>query len=300
MRVLVSGSSGLVGRALCEKLDRSGHTVIHLVRPQSLDQRPANGGAVWDPLAGRFDAAKAEGADAVVHLAGASVAQRWNPTYKMVLRTSRVDATRHLVDTLAKLSRPPRVFIAASAVGYYGNRGDEVLTEQSPPASDFLGEMCQAWEAESARATGFGARVVHLRIGVVLARHGGALAKMLPPFRMGVGGVVGSGRQWMSWIVLDDLTSLIVVALEDRQLHGPINAVAPGSATNKEFTRALGRVLRRPTIFPLPAFVARIVFGEMADALLLASQRVQPARLQAMGYGFAYADLEPALRFVLR
>lgn len=299
MRVLVSGSSGLIGRALCEQLDRAGHIVLHLVRPQSLDQRPANGAVRWDPLGGAFDSSKAEGADAVVHLAGASIAQRWNAEYKKILRTSRVDATRHLVGELGKLAKPPKVFIGGSAIGYYGNRGDEQLTEQSPPSNDFLGEMCQAWEAESAKAAQFGARVVHLRTGVVLARHGGALAKMLPPFKMGVGGVVGSGKQWMSWIELDDLVDVIVHLQENAQVQGPVNAVA-GAVTNREFTKSLGKALGRPTIFPMPAFAARLAFGEMADALLLASQRVVSARLQQAGYKFAHASLDDALRTILK
>lgn len=299
MRVLVSGSSGLIGAALCETLDRKGHHVAHLVRPQSLDQRPANGAVRWDPLGGAWDAARAEGADAVVHLAGASIAARWNPAYKEVLRTSRVNATRHLVGELAKLKTPPKVFIGGSAIGFYGNRGDEPLTEQSAPAHDFLGELCQAWEGEAAKAISFGARVVHLRTGVVLARHGGALAKMLPPFKMGVGGVVGSGKQWMSWIELDDLVDLIVHLLENADMQGAVNAVTPGAVTNREFTKTLGKVLRRPTIFPLPGLAARLMFGEMADALLLGSQRVLPARLQQAGYKFTQATLESALRAIL-
>jgi len=301
MRVLVSGSSGLVGRAVCEELDRTGHTVLHLVRPQSLDQRPANGAVKWDPAGGAFDAAAAEGADAVVHLAGASVAQRWTAEHKKRLRTSRVDATRNLVDALGKLAEPPKVFVAASAIGYYGNRGDEQLTEQSAPGNDFLGELCQAWEAESSRAAhAFGGRVALLRIGVVLARHGGALAKMVTPFKLGAGGVIGSGRQWMSWIALPDLVELILRALAADSFSGSINAVAPGAVTNHEFTKALGKVLGRPTIFPMPAFAARLAFGEMADALLLASQRVLPARLQQMNHTFAYPALEGALRAALK
>ncbi len=299
MRVLVSGSSGLIGSVVCEKLDRAGHTVLHLVRPQSLDQRPANGAVRWDPVGGSFDAAKADGADAVIHLAGASIAQRWNPQYKQTLRSSRVEATRHLTAELAKLARPPKVFIGGSAVGFYGNRGDELLIEQSAPANDFLGGLCQAWEAESAKAAAFGARVVLLRTGVVLARQGGALAKMLTPFKLGVGGVVGSGKQWMPWIELEDIADLILYLLSNDQVQGPVNAVA-GAVTNREFTKTLGKVLRRPAIFPLPGFVARLVFGEMADALLLSSQRAQPARLQQMGYTFAHPSLESALRFVLK
>jgi hypothetical protein len=286
---------------VCEELDRTGHTVLHLVRPQSLDQRPANGGVKWDPVGGAFDCAAAEGADAVVHLAGASIAERWTPERKKVLRSSRVEATRHLVEELARLAKPPRVFVAASAIGYYGSRGDEQLTEQSAAGNDFLAELSQAWEAESQRAAqAFGARVALLRIGVVLARHGGALGKMLTPFRLGVGGVIGSGRQWMSWIALPDLVDVLVRALADDSYSGPINAVAPGAVTNREFTKALGKVLGRPTFFPLPAFAARLAFGEMADALLLGSQRVVPARLQQMNHKFAHPTLESALRAVLQ
>jgi hypothetical protein len=301
MRVLVSGSSGLVGRAVCEELDRTGHAVLHLVRPQSLDQRPANGAVKWDPAGGAFDGAAAESADAVVHLAGASVAEWWTPAHKALLRTSRVEATRHLVGELAKLARPPKVFVAASAIGSYGSRGDEQLTEQSAPGNDFLAELGQAWEAESQRAAqALAARVVLLRIGVVLARHGGALGKMLTAFKLGAGGVIGSGRQWMSWIALPDLVDVLVRALADDSYSGPINAVAPGAVTNREFTKTLGKVLGRPTIFPMPAFAARLAFGEMADALLLASQRVVPARLQQMSHTFAHPTLESALRAVLQ
>ncbi len=300
MRVLVSGSSGLVGRAVCEELDRTGHTVLHLVRPQSLDQRPANRAVKWDPLGGAFDAAAAEGAQAVVHLAGASVAERWTAEHKKRLRTSRVEATRRLVEALSKLARPPKVFVAASAIGYYGDRGDEQLTEQSAPGNDFLAALGRAWEAESSRAAqALGARVALLRIGVVLARHGGALAKMLTPFKLGAGGVIGSGRQWMSWIALPDLVEVILRALATDSFSGPINAVAPGAVTNREFTKTLGQVLRRPTFFPMPAFAARLAFGEMADALLLASQRVVPSRLQQMNHPYAHPALEGALRAVL-
>jgi uncharacterized protein (TIGR01777 family) len=301
MRVLVSGSSGLVGRSLDETMHREGHTVLHLVRPESADQRPANGTVRWNPPAGEFDAARAEGADAVVHLAGASIADgRWTEERKRVLRSSRVDATRHLVGHLAKLSRPPRIFVAASAVGYFGDRGDEVLTENSAPANDFLGKLCQEWEAESLAAEKFGARVVLLRFGIILAAQGGALAKMLPPFRMGVGGPIGSGRQWMSWISLPEVVGVIHFALQNEALRGPVNTVAPNPVTNKQFSRALGGALRRPAIFPLPGFVARTMFGEMADALLLASQRVAPQKLQQAGYSFHHAELDGALRAVLK
>ncbi len=301
MRVLVSGSSGLVGRSLDETMHREGHTVLHLVRPESADQRPANGAVRWNPPSGEFDAAKADGADAVDHLAGASIADgRWSEERKRLLRTSRVDATRHLVSHLAKLSRPPRIFVAASAVGYFGDRGDEVLIESSAPANDFLGKLCQEWEAESLQAEKFGARVVLLRFGIILASHGGALVKMLPPFRMGAGGPIGSGRQWMSWIALPEVIDVIHYALQNDALRGPVNTVTPNPATNKQFSKGLGRAVHRPAIFPLPGFVARVMLGEMADALLLSSQRVTPQKLQQAGYRFQHPDLDDALRVVLK
>jgi uncharacterized protein (TIGR01777 family) len=297
MRILVSGSSGLVGTALRESLAAAGHTVERLRRGVG-PSRP--GWVTWDATVNMFDPVAAEGADAVVHLAGASIAEgRWNKERKRVLRSSRVEATRHLVGEFSKLKSPPRIFVAASAIGYYGNRGDELLTETSEPGEDFLGRLCQEWEAESRGAAKFGARVVLLRFGVILAAKGGALAKMLPPFKLGAGGPIGSGRQWMSWIALPDVVALIEHALASSTLEGPVNAVAPNPVTNRDFARALGHVLHRPAIAPLPGFVARLAFGEMAKALLLSSQRVVPARLQSAGYAFRHPDLEPALRTVL-
>jgi uncharacterized protein (TIGR01777 family) len=298
MRVLVSGSSGLVGSALRERLAAAGHTVERLRRGVG-PSRP--GWVTWDPSVNMFDPVAAEGADAVVNLAGASIADgRWSEKRKRVLRSSRVDATRHLVGELGKLKSPPKVFVSASAIGYYGNRGDEVLTEKSEPAEDFLGRLSQEWEAEAQGAAKLGARVVILRIGVVLAAQGGALAKMLPPFKLGAGGPIGSGRQWMSWIALPDLVAVIERALTDQALAGAVNAVAPGPVSNRDFSRALGRVLHRPAIAPLPGFVARTLFGEMADALLLSSTRVMPERLRAAGFPFQHPEVEGALRAVLR
>ncbi len=298
MRVLVSGSSGLVGTALRERLAAAGHTVERLRRGVG-PSRP--GWVTWDPSVNMFDPVAAEGADAVVNLAGASIADgRWTEKRKRVLRSSRVDATRHLVGELGKLKSPPKVFVSASAIGYYGNRGDEVLTEKSEPAEDFLGRLSQEWEAEAQGAAKFGARVVILRIGVVLAAQGGALAKMLPPFKFGAGGPMGSGRQWMSWIALPDLLAVIERALTDAGLEGPVNAVAPGPVSNRDFARALGRVLHRPAFAPLPGFVARVLFGEMADALLLSSTRVMPERLQTASFPFQHPEVEGALRAVLQ
>jgi hypothetical protein len=298
MRVLISGSSGLVGTALRERLAAAGHTVERLRRGVG-PSRP--GWVTWDPSVNMFDPVAAEGADAVVNLAGASIADgRWSEKRKRVLRSSRVDATRHLVGELGKLKWPPKVFVSASAIGYYGDRGDEVLTEKSEPAEDFLGRLSQEWESEAQVAAKFGARVVILRIGVVLAAQGGALAKMLPPFKLGMGGPMGSGRQWMSWIALPDLVAVIERALSDAALEGPVNAVAPAPVSNRAFSRALGRVLRRPAIAPLPGFVARILLGEMADALLLSSTRVTPERLRAAGFAFQHPEVEGALRAILQ
>jgi hypothetical protein len=300
MRILISGSTGLVGTAAVQALRPAGHTIHRLVRPGS--RRPGDTKDVnWDPVDGGFDAAVAEGTDAVVHLAGASIAEgRWNEARKKMLRSSRVEATRHLVGELTKLRKPPKVFLCASAVGYYGDRGDEWLTEQSAPAYDFLGLLAQDWEAEAAKAAEFGARVVRMRFGVILAKQGGALKKMLLPFKLGAGGPMGSGRQWTSWVSLPDAVAFICHALENERLRGPVNVVSPIPVRNGEFARTLGRVLRRPAMAPFPAFMARLAFGEMAEALLLASQRVLPDVLQRAGYKFQHAELETALRAVLK
>jgi len=303
MRILVSGSTGFVGTALVQALERDGHTVARLMRPES--SRPgANGRQAqivrWDPMSGQFDAPAAEGADALVHLAGASIAGgRWNAARKSLLRTSRVDATRHLIGALSRLHEPPRVIVAASAIGYYGDRGDEPLTESSPPGDDFLAALCREWEAEAARGAEFGARVVMLRFGIILATHGGALPRMLLPFKLGVGGRLGSGRQWMSWLTLDEAVGIVKLALASSALTGPVNAVTPQLVQNKDFTRVLARALHRPALFPAPAFALRAALGEMADALLLVSQRVVPTKLQQAGYRFAHPDLATALGEVL-
>ncbi len=297
MRVLVSGSSGLVGTALREALTRAGHSVDRLRRGVG----PSGPGSVaWDPTVNMFDQTAAEGADAVVHLAGASIADgRWTQERKKLLRSSRVEATRHLVHGLGKLSKPPKVFLSASAVGYYGDRGDEVLAEDAAPAEDFLSHLAQDWEAEACQAEKCGARVVLLRFGVILAAHGGALAKMLLPFKLGVGGPIGSGRQWMSWVSLPEVVTIMQFSLDHVELTGPVNVVAPRPVTSREFAKTLGKVLRRPAFAPLPAVVARLAFGEMADAVLLGGQRVMPQALQQAGYVFRHPELELALRAVL-
>ena len=296
MIVAVTGAGGLVGSALVSSLRASGHRVIPLVRRAP---RAGEDALRWVPSSGSITPA-APALDAVVHLAGESImGLRWTAAKKQRIRESRTTATRLLVQTLVRFPKPPAVLISASAIGYYGSRGDEVLTEDSRPGTGFLADVARDWEAATAAALAHGLRVVNPRLGVVLSARGGALAKMLTPFRLGVGGVIGDGRQWMSWIALDDVVGAIQHALATETLRGPVNAVAPGPVTNAELTRTLGRVLRRPTLVPLPAFAARLAMGEMADALLLASQRVLPARLQASGYSFRHPTLEGALRSVL-
>lgn len=299
MPILISGSTGLVGTALVQSLGRRGHSVARLVRAGTALESKDAGQAeriAWDPLANEFDAAGAEGADAVVHLAGASIAGgRWTPARKELLRTSRIDATRHLVGALAKLLRPPRVFVAASAIGYYGSRGDETLTEASASGDDFLAGLCREWESEAARAAQFGARVVNVRFGIVLARDGGALPRMAMPIKLGIGGKLGSGRQWMSWVTLGELIRIIEFALASETLAGPVNVVAPNPMRNSEFTSVLAKTLHRPAAFSAPEFALRIALGEMAGALLLGSQRVEPCRLVAAGYSFEQPSLAEAL-----
>lgn len=297
LHLVVSGASGLIGSALISSLSGDGHRVIRLVR------RPAGAGEItWDPATGRLDPGHLEGADGVVHLAGENVGARWTRGRKTRIRNSRVQGTRLLSETLARLERPPRVLVSASAVGIYGDRGNEILTEASPPGHpdrDFLVSVGLEWEAAAEAARAAGIRVVHPRLGVVLSPKGGALSKLLMPFRLGLGGRVGSGSQWMSWISLADAVGVLRHLLVAEALHGPVNATAPEPVTNRDFTRILGRVLRRPTPFPLPATALRLALGEMADRTLLASTRVLPSQLLQSGYRFEHPDLEGALRHVL-
>jgi uncharacterized protein (TIGR01777 family) len=299
MRILVSGSTGFLGTALIDTLEREGHTIVRLVRPDTGDLDAGRDRAQtvrWDPVGGQFDATAAEGADALVHLAGASIADgRWNAARKNLLRTSRIEATRHLIAALSKLKQPPRVIVASSAIGYYGDRADETVTEASAPGTDFLSALCRAWEAETARGAEFGARVVMLRFGIILAAHGGALPRMALPFKLGAGGKLGSGRQWMSWLTLAETVGIIRFALANSGLSGPTNAVTPNPVQNSEFTEILAKTLHRPALFPAPAFALRLALGEMADALLLVSQRVKPSRLEQAGYRFAQPELPAAL-----
>jgi uncharacterized protein (TIGR01777 family) len=296
MDVLVTGSSGLVGSALCASLQSDGHRVIRLVRNgASADQ----GRFLWDPAGGSMDDVALQGRDAVVHLAGENIAGRWTAAKKARIRDSRIRGTSLLSEHLAGCNNRPPTLVCASAIGYYGERGEEPMTEDSAPGSGFLSDVCREWEASAAPAVASGMRVVHLRFGVILSPAGGALAQMLLPFRLGVGGKVGSGRQTMSWVSLDDAVHIIRHTLETRDLAGPVNAVAPNPVTNLEFTRALGRTLSRPTLFPMPAFAARLAFGEMADALLLASTRVVPEKLRSH-YSFRHREIEPTLQALLR
>lgn len=297
MKILISGASGLVGRALADVLRAQGHQVARLVR---LGGTASADAISWDPSAATVDVSAMEGADAVVHLSGASVAGgRWTPARKALLRSSRIDTTRVLVDALASLRQKPRVFVCASATGCYGDRGDEILTESSAIGTDFLSLVVRDWEAEAARAEICGIRTVELRFGVILSTEGGALAAMLRPFKFGVGGRLGSGKQWMSWISLEDAVGVVCSAITHEQLTGPLNVVAPNPLRNTEFTRITATVLHRPAIFAAPAFALRIALGEMADGLLLASLRVMPEKLLATGYQFRSPEFELALRAIL-
>ncbi len=296
MNILVTGSTGLVGSAVVPFLTTGGHRVVRLVRGTARGPDDVE----WNPQAGTIDAAKLEGLDAVVHLAGENIATgRWSAAKKARIRDSRVNGTRVLSEALAKLSRKPRVLVGASAIGFYGDRGDDVMTETSTPGSSFLSNVCRDWEAACEPARQAGIRVVNLRTGVVLTPRGGALAKMLLPFKLCAGGVVGSGQQFWSWIALDDEVGAIHHAMTHDELSGPVNLVSPEPITNRDFTKTLGRVLGRPTIAPLPAFVVKLLMGEMGEELLLASSRVVPNRLQETGYPFRYPTLEGALRHLL-
>jgi uncharacterized protein len=302
MKILVAGSTGLVGLAVVKALARDGHTVCRLMRPQSVVRGNAKQGVdvAWNPATCELGGAGV-GADAVVNLAGASIAGgRWTKARKELLRTSRIATTRALVNALAKMNSRPTVLVSASAIGIYGDRRDEVLTEESNPGTDFLAGLAREWEAEALKAEALGIRVVLARFGLILAKHGGALAKMLLPFKLGAGGRLGSGKQWMSWITLDDVVGATRIAIENGTVRGATNVVAPNAVQNAEFTQALAQSLRRPAFFPVPAFALRLALGEMADALLLSSQRVKPQVLEKLGYRFLHADLPAALGNVLR
>lgn len=291
-RILISGASGPIGTALLASLEPQQAEIVRLVRG-----RPQNAAQVsWDPLAPVSPDA-VSGFDAVIHLAGESVMERWTEEKKKAIRESRVLGTRNLAAALARCEVKPRVLVCASAVGFYGNRDEELLSEESPPGQGFLPEVCREWEAASQLAAEAGIRKVNIRIGLVLSAKGGALAKMLTPFKLGLGGRIGSGRQWWSWIHMDDIVGGIQHALRTKPLAGPVNLVAPNAVRNAEFTRILASVLRRPAFFPVPEFALRLAFGKMAaEELLLASQRVEPVKLSASGYTFRFPDLRAAFQ----
>ncbi|MGB2901428.1 MAG: TIGR01777 family oxidoreductase [Candidatus Acidiferrum sp.] len=302
MKILVTGSSGLVGTALVKALGRDGHMVCRLMRPESAANNEVKDGfnVVWNPATGELGGAGV-GPDAVVNLAGASIAGgRWTAERKAVLRASRIDTSRALVEALGKMNVRPSVLVSASAIGIYGNRGDELLTEESKAGADFLAGLAREWEAEALKAEALGIRVVLSRFGIILSREGGALAKMLLPFKLGAGGRLGSGQQWMSWVTLEDVVGILRMAIEKAAVRGAVNVVAPQPVKNAEFTKVLAKALHRPALFPAPAFALRLALGEMADALLLSSQRVAPQKLQQAGYRFLHPELPAALGTILQ
>ena len=307
LRIAVTGATGFIGHALVRYLESQRHTVVRISRRAAA---PGSGDVRWDPAAGRLDGAALEGIDAAIHLAGETISERWTAEHRRGIRESRRRGTALLATTLAALSRRPRVLVSSSAVGIYGDRGDEVLTESSAPGAHvagdegairnrgaaFLAQVAAEWESAAAPAAAAGIRVVHPRTGVVVGAGGGILAKLLPPFRLGAGGKVGDGRQWMSWIALSDLVRILEAMVVEESLRGPVNVTAPEPVTNADFSRTLGRVLHRPALATVPAFAARLMFGEMADALLLASQRAVPRVLLDVGFRFDHPTLEEALR----
>lgn len=297
MNIAITGASGLVGNPLAAQLRTLGHVVRKVIRGNV----GSSSEIAWNPESGTIEIDAMQGVDVLFHLAGENIAgKRWSKAVKQKIRDSRVKATRLLCQSLAKMPRKPATLICASAIGFYGDQGDMILDESAACGSGFLPEVCREWEEATAPAREAGIRVVNVRIGIVLSEKGGALAKMLPPFKMGAGGILGNGKQYMSWISLDDLVSVLIYCMENSALSGVVNATTPNPVTNHEFTKTLGKVLRRPTIFPLPTFMARLLFGEMADALLLASARVVPAKLQAAGFVFQDKELPICLERILK
>lgn len=296
MKILVSGSNGLVGKALVIKLRSEGHQVFRLVRRNTGQSDEI----FWNPGSGQIELAKLEGFDSVIHLAGESIAEgRWNDAKKERIRSTRIEGTHNLAKNLSQLKNPPKNFLVASAIGFYGDRGQEIMTESNTPGQGFLPYVCIDWEKAADPAREKGIPVSHLRFGIILSQDGGALQKMLFPFKMGVGGKIGSGEQYMSWISLADTIAAIIFVMKTATIKGAVNVVAPYAVTNGEFTKTLGKVLGRPTIFPMPAFAAKLAFGEMAEALLLASTRVEPSVLLKNGFKFSTERLESALTTIL-
>ena len=295
MKVAVTGSSGLIGTSLVSFLSKKDIVVSKILR-----ENPEDDDISWKPEDGDWNSAFTGGVDGIVHLAGESVASgKWTRKKKEKIRNSRIEGTKRLCEHILKLPTPPSVLVCASAIGYYGNRGVEFLNEGSPRGSGFLPDVCLGWEEATESVSKAGIRVVNVRFGIVLSKDGGALAKMMTPFKIGMGGKIGSGTQYMSWIAMDDVTSAIYHTLITESLKGPVNVTAPNPVTNKEFTTTLGEVLKRPAVVPIPAFAAKLAFGEMANDLLLASTKVAPKRLSDSGYKFQYPELENALKHVL-
>lgn len=296
MNVLITGSSGLIGTALIDELTSKGHTVHRMVRNQSTDV-PFS----WNPVEGKINFDESTKIDAVVHLAGANIGDgRWNEARKKAILESRELGTHVLSSTLAKLNKKPKVFISGSAVGFYGNSGDEIVDESSKAGSDFLAQVCQKWEKATKPASDAGIRTVNIRTGIVLSSRGGALKRMLLPFKMGLGGIIGNGKQYMSWVSINDVSNMIQFIIETESISGPVNLVSNKPVTNYEFTRSLGKVLRRPTFFRIPAFLMKMIFGEMGDAVLLSSTRTVPKKLNEAGYIFVHEHLEKALNDILK
>lgn len=301
MNILITGATGFIGSRLCQVLSEAGHTLTALSRDPTVARRRVSALKhvyTWDALATPPPAEAFSSIDAVIHLAGATIAGRWNAAKKKLIYDSRVLGTRNLVDGMRSVAARPKVLISPSGIGYYGDRGEQMVTEESGPGSDFFAEICKGWERETARAEELGVRTVSLRSSTVLGADGGALKALLPMFKLGLGGPLGSGRQWWPWIHRDDLVGLIIYVLE-REIHGPINATAPQPVRQREYARTLGKVLRRPAILPTPTFALRLMLGELADGLL-ASIRAIPKRAEAMRFRFRYAELEPALRQILQ
>lgn len=295
MNVLITGSSGLIGAALIKELTSKGHAIYRMIRNQSSDEP-----FTWNPVEGQINFDESINIDAVIHFAGANIGDgRWNDSRKKAILESRELGTNLLSSTLAKLKEKPKVFISGSAVGFYGSSGDKILDESIGAGSDFLAQVCQKWEKATKPASDAGIRTVNIRIGVVLSPRGGALARMLFPFKMGLGGIIGDGKQYMSWVSINDISNMIQFIIETEAISGPVNLVSKEPVTNYDFTKTLGKALGKPIFFPFPAFLVRLIFGEMGDALLLSSSRVIPKKLEESGYRFVHENLENALRDIL-